>query len=87
MISMKIVMIGVVYTGTLHGQSATVYIYRNDVGLINHVFVMPSNGHNQRLSPMNRLASDSDILGTLGADEVGIFTPVSWETNTYNLDY
>ena len=43
MMSMKIAMIGVVYTGTLHGHSATVYIYRNDVGLINHVFVLPAS--------------------------------------------
>jgi hypothetical protein len=84
--SMQLAMIGTVYIGTLHGKSAKVVVYRTDGGLVNHVVVTPTDSHNQRLSPMDRTVLDNDILGTLGADEVGIFTPVAWETNNYYVD-
>lgn len=84
--SMQVAIIATVYIGTLHGKSAKVCIYRTDGGLVNHVVVTPQDSHNQRLSPMDRTVLDNDILGTLGADEVGAFTPVAWEINSYTVD-
>lgn len=68
----------VTYAGQLNGKKAQVTIYRNAGNLINHVAVVYDNAPNQRLSPMQRDASDIDILAALGADCNGV-VEIDWE--------
>lgn len=67
----------VTYAGQLNGK-AQVTIYRNASNLINHIQVTHDNAPNQRLSPMQRDASDIDILAALGADCKGMIQ-IDWE--------
>lgn len=67
----------VTYAGQLNGRQAQVTIYRNASNLINHVAVVYDNAPNQRLSPMQRDASDIDILAAL-ADCKGV-VEIDWE--------
>lgn len=67
----------VTYAGQLNGK-AQVTIYRNASNLINHIQVTYDNAPNQRLSPMQRDASDIDILAALGADCKGMIQ-IDWE--------
>lgn len=68
----------VTYAGELNGKQAQVTIYRNASNMINHVQVVHYNAHDQRLSPMQRDASDIDILAALGADCKGV-VEIDWE--------
>lgn len=68
----------VTYAGQLNGRQAQVTIYRNASNLINHIQVTHDNAPNQRLSPMQRDASDIDILAALGADCKGV-VEIDWE--------
>lgn len=68
----------VTYAGKLNDKQAQVTIYRNAGNLINHIQVTYDNAPNQRLSPMQRDASDIDILAALGADCKGT-VEIEWE--------
>jgi len=68
----------VTYAGQLNGKQAQVTIYRNASNLINHIQVTYDNAPNQRLSPMQRDASDIDILAALGADIKPVVV-IDWE--------
>ena len=67
----------VTYAGQLNGKQAQVTIYRNASNLINHIQVTYDNAPNQRLSPMQRDASDIDILAALA--DIKPVVVIDWE--------